>query len=66
MLFYLFGLSIFTIQTELRASFELACAVEEIAICGVHLVLLGTYIALDHSVHHGIKIANPRKLELLV
>ena len=50
------------LETYARTTCELLAAIEEIAIGGVHLMLTSTYIMFNHTIHHGIEVANPRKL----
>ena len=66
-LVFCFLLSVcWSFQAEPWATMELALAVEEVAVCGVHFVFCGAHITLYHSVHHRVKVANPRKLERFV
>ena len=45
---------------------KFAGAVKEVTISRVHLVFRGADVAFYHSVHYGVEVANPRKLERLV
>ena len=50
------------LKTYARTTRELLATIEEIAIGGVHLMLTSTYIMFNHTIHHGIEVANPSKL----
>ena len=50
-------------QSKSWATLKWACAVEEEAVRCVHLVFGSADVALNHSVHYGVEVANPRKLK---